>query len=291
MRRVAACAALLCALSQAGCATLKLAVASGAELGNDKITREADLAYGTLKRQRLDVYVPRAPAPPEGRALVVFLHGGSWSSGSKDLYRFVGAALAERGIVAVLPNYRLYPQVRLAGALDDAVHAVAWAEREAARLGADPARVLVMGHSAGAQLAALVAADPAPLVAAGGRPVRAFVGLAGPYDFLPLTDPVLEDYFGPPERYPESQPVRFVSRASAPSFLAQGEDDLEVAPRNAASLAARLAAEGVSVEVRLLPGEGHASLLRHFARPYRGGDPLLDELVRFVTAPPPRRTD
>ena len=291
MRQLAAAAALLYALSLAGCATLKLAVASSAELGNDHYRREAGLAYGTLRRQRLDVYVPNTPPPPEGRALVVFLHGGSWSSGSKDLYRFVGAALAERGIVAVLPNYRLYPQVRLAGALDDAVHAVAWAERAAARYGADPARVLVMGHSAGAQLAALIATDAAPLVAAGGRPVRAFVGLAGPYDFLPLTDPVLEDYFGPPQRYPESQPVHFVSSASAPSFLAQGEDDHEVAPRNAAALAARLAAEGVPVEVRLLPGEGHGSLLRHFARPYRGGDPLLDELVRYVAAPPPRRAD
>ena len=291
MRRLAAAVALLWALALAGCATLKLAAASSAELGNDHFHREADLAYGTVPRQRLDVYVPRAPPPPEGRPLVVFLHGGSWSRGSKDLYRFVGAALAERGIVAVLPNYRLYPQVRLAAALDDAVHAVAWAERAAAGYGADPARVLVMGHSAGAQLAALIAADPTPLAAAGGRPVRAFVGLAGPYDFLPLTDPVLEDYFGPPERYPDSQPVNFVSNASAPSFLAQGEDDREVAPRNAVALAARLAAEGVPVAVRLLPGEGHASLLRHFLRPYRGSDPLLDEVVRYVAAPPPRRAD
>ena len=281
-------ALLLAAASLAGCATTELIVASNAELGNGSYRREANLAYGSERRQRLDVYVPTEAAPAAGRALVVFLYGGRWRWGSKDLYRFVGGALAERGIVAVLPNYRLYPQVRLAGALADAAQAVAWAEHEAPRLGADPARISVMGHSAGAQLAALIATDPGALAAAGARPVRAFVGLAGPYDFLPLSDPELKDYFGPPERYPQSQPVNFVSAASAPSFLAQGEDDRDVRPRNAISLAARLQAAGVPVELRLLKGEGHGSLLKHFVRPYRGADPLFEDIVRYLIAPPPR---
>jgi len=287
MRAAAQGAALLATLLLAGCTTLELGAVNALELGGS-YHRESDLAYGSDPRQRLDVYLPDGPSHGP-RPLVVFVHGGRWSSGSKSQYRFVAAGLAERGIVVVVPDYRLYPEVRMAGAADDVARAVAWAERAAPRYGADPGGVAVMGHSAGAQLAALVATDQRWLAAAGGTPVRAFVGLAGPYDFLPLTDDDLKDYFGPPARYPESQPVNYVDAASAPALLVHGAADTTTRPRNTESFAARLRSSGVPVEVQLLPGEDHTAVLKRFARIYRGGDGVYDAIVRFLSAPPARR--
>ncbi len=288
MRAAVPGAALLASLLLAGCGAAQLAAVNLVELGRSGYRREADVAYGTHPRQRLDVYVPTAPAAAP-RPLVVFIHGGRWSSGSKGEYRFLAAGLAERGVVVVVPNYRLYPEVRMAAAAEDIAHAVAWAEQAAARYGADAGAVAVMGHSAGAQLAALVATDPHWLAAAGGMPVRALVGLAGPYDFLPLTDDDLKDYFGPPERYPESQPVNFVDAASAPALLLHGADDTTAKPRNSVSMAARLRASGVPVELRLLPAEDHTAVLKRFTRFYRGDDPIYGEVLRFLSAPPARR--
>ncbi len=284
MRRVLAALALAPAL--AGCAKLELAVANGAELTNGGYEREAELAYGTDPLQRLDLYRPARAAGDALRTLVVFVHGGRWSSGDKSEYRFVAAGLAERGLVVVVPNYRLYPAVRMDAAAEDVARAVAWAQREAQRYGADPARVVLMGHSAGAQLAALLANDGHWLAAAGARPPRALVGLAGPYDFLPLTDADLIDYFGPPAHYAASQPVNFVSRSSPPAFLVYGLDDSSVKPRNIRSMAERLKAAGVPVDVRLLPGEDHGGVLRHCVRFFRAGDEVYAALVRFLKEPP-----
>jgi acetyl esterase/lipase len=289
MRAATAGVVLLALGLLAGCTALELGAVNALELGRSGYRRDSDLAYGAEPRQRLDVYVPTAAASGP-RPLVVFVHGGRWSYGSKDQYRFLAAGLAERGIVVVVPNYRLYPSVRLATAAGDVARAVAWAEQAAAGYGADPAGVAVMGHSAGAHLAALVATDQHWIAAAGGVPVRALVGLAGPYDFLPLTDDDLRDYFGPPEQYPASQPVNFVDAKSAPALLVHGADDTTTKPRNTESLAAKLRASGVPVEVLMLPGEGHTTLLKRFARLYRDGDGVYDAIVRFLAAPPARRT-
>jgi acetyl esterase/lipase len=284
--RALAALAFLAALPLGGCASFKLALANGADLINRGYRREPDLAYGPGAAQRLDVYVPAGRESGAPRTLIVFVHGGRWSSGSKEQYRFVAAGLAERGFVVVVPNYRLYPEVRMDAAADDVAHAVAWAEAAAAKHGADPARVVLMGHSAGAQLAALVANDPRWLDAAGARPVRALVGFAGPYDFLPLTDADLIDYFGPPSHYAATQPVNFVSRASPPAFLVYGLDDTSVKPRNIRSMAERLRAAGVPVEVRLLPGEDHGSVLKRCARFFRANDTEYAALLRFLLEPP-----
>lgn len=283
LRRILPLSALLLLGACTSAGLLRLA--SSADAINPAVRVRRDIAYGSLPRQRLDLYRPAA-ASARPRSLVVFVHGGSWQWGSKDLYRFVGAGLAERGAVVAVINYRLYPVAHLADSLDDVTAAVATLERDAGRYGADPARVYLMGHSAGAELAALVALDPAHLEAAGAAPVRGFVGLAGPYDFLPLTDPPLRLYFGPPERYPASQPVNVVSARSAPALLVQGRADTTVAPRNAEALAAKLRGADVPVDTLMLDTDDHNTLLRRFARPYRGGDPVLAAIARFVGAAP-----
>ena len=287
MRRLLTLLALAASAHCAGCTSILLDVANGADLANGAYARETDIVYGTDPQQTLDVYRPNAPGATP-LPLVVFVHGGRWNSGSKEEYRFVAAGLASHGCVVVVPNYRLYPAVRMAAAAEDLARAVGYAESHAAALGADSERVVLMGHSAGAQLAALLAYDGGWLKAAGARPVRAFAGFAGPYDFLPLKDQDLIDYFGPPEHYPASQPVNFVDRASPPAFLVQGLADRTVALKNTTSLAEHLKAAGVAAEVRLQPGEDHGGVLKRFARFYRAHDPVYAALIEFITTPPAR---
>jgi acetyl esterase/lipase len=249
--------------------------------------RHADLPYGTDPQQRLDVYVPdQAPAAP--RPIVTFWHGGRWSFGDKSDYRFVGAALAELGYVAVVPNYRHYPQVRMPGFMDDAAHAGQWAAAHAAEFGADSRRLFLMGHSAGAHMAALATLDPR-YFAATGRPAPAIagmIGLSGAYDFLPLMEPDVQDMFGPPPKYPLSQPVNFVHAGAPPMLLIHGLKDETVWPKNSRNLATALRARGVAVTLKLYPHLLHADTVAALSKPARGRAATLADIEQFVRQPP-----
>ena len=250
-----------------------------------------DVAYGTDPAQRLDVYGPAAGGAL--RPVVVFVHGGRWQSGDKAEYRFMARTLLDAGAVAVLPNYRLYPAVRMQAAMQDIGAAVAYVQAHARQWGGDPARVVVMGHSAGAQLTALAALDTRWFAAAGAAPVQGLVGLAGPYDFLPLTDDDLRDYFGPPAHYPASQPINYVSPAAPPAFLVQGTADDSVKPHNTANLTRALKAAGVPVQTFMVSGEGHFDVLKRFVAPWRGSDAIVAALRGFIGTLPaaPRTAD
>ena len=177
----------------------------------------SDIGYGDDPRQRLDVYIPGATTGTT--PTIVFLYGGSWQSGSKDDYLFVGEAFASLGYVTVIPDYRLYPGVRYPAFLEDGAAAVAWVKANAGRLGVQAGPIYLVGHSAGAYIAAMLTLDPRWLSRTGNRvcdTVAATVGLAGPYDFLPLTDPALKDIFGPRASRPQTQPINYVDGAAPP---------------------------------------------------------------------------
>ncbi len=248
------------------------------------------LDYGPGQRHRLDIY---SPSPHPNGALrmapvVVFFYGGGWEEGDRDFYRFVGAALAERGIVTVVPDYRLFPEIRFPGFLEDAAQAVGWVQAEIGDFGGDPGRVFLMGHSAGAYIAAMLALDATWLSgarAASLRPapkLRGVIGLAGPYDFLPLHTEVLRAIFGPPETLWQTQPIEFVSPAAPPMFLAHGARDRIVLPRNSTRLSARLRAAGCIAETRLYPVIGHKLLIAGMARPLRFVAPVLHDSLDFI---------
>jgi len=261
--------------------------------------RHTDIAYGEHPLQRLDVYVPDAVAPDHDsapdrtparpRPLVVFWHGGRWSFGDKADYRFVGAALTELGYVAVLPNYRLYPEVKMAGFMDDAARAGRWASAHAGEFGAAADRLYLMGHSAGAHLAALVTLDSRYFAAAGqaAPAIAGVIGLSGPYDFLPLREADVQDMFGPPQNYPESQPVNFVHAGAPPMLLVHGLQDKTVSPRNSMSLADKLRAHDVPVTLRLYPKLTHADTVAAMSKPARGRAPTLADIDAFLRRPPP----
>ncbi len=127
--------------------------------------RAKDIAYLTPEtpgfsadRHLLDVYAPKKVAGTK-RPVVVFIHGGNWNSGNKNMYTFIGRRLVGHGMVAVIINYRLSPAVQVTDMADDCAHAVQWITQHIGDYGGDPDRIFVMGHSAGAGLAALLATD------------------------------------------------------------------------------------------------------------------------------------
>ena len=247
--------------------------------------RYRNLSYGELPAQRLDVYVPAGKVTMP-RAMVIFWHGGRWTFGDKRDYRFVGAALAAMGCIAVIPNYRHYPHVKLAGFMHDAAQAWVFAAAKACEFGADERRIYLMGHSAGAHLAALLALDARYLAAMTQRPPRAagVIGLSGPYDFLPLAEADVQDMFGPPEKYQESQPIHYVSAAAPPFLLIHGLKDATVRPKNARNLAAALQRMQVPVTLRL-PEVGHAATAAALSSLLRDRLGVRREIAAFIQPP------
>jgi acetyl esterase/lipase len=215
--------------------------------------------------------------------VVIFWYGGGWTSGSKGSYRFVGAALAERGFVTVLPNYRLYPKVKFPAFIDDGVEAIAWVQQHAKEYGGDPHRIVLMGHSAGAHEAAFLAYDRKRLIDAGINAdwIVGLVGLSGPYALEPNSD-VLNTIFAKPHTPAEWQPIRFVSSQSPPSFLAPGEADNTVSIEHAKKLRDALQANHVRVETEFYPGKGHADTIAALSIPARKRLPVLDQATKFM---------
>jgi acetyl esterase/lipase len=243
---------------------------------------EHDLAYGSDPRQRLDLYIPdhlQAKAP-----VILFFYGGSWSSGSKSLYLSLGEGFASKGIIVAIADYRLYPQVRYPAFLDDGAHAFAWVHAHVQAYGGDPARIFVAGHSAGAYIAVMLAADPAYLKKAGADAgwIRGVIGIAGPYNFLPLHDPDLIEIFGGADRR-DTQPITYIDGKRPPMLLAAGTADTTVAPHNTTDLAARLASFGSPVEVKLYPDTGHLGILLSLAPGFRWKTTLRKDIIQFVT--------
>ena len=275
----------LAAAVTAGCSRIAF-MAANVPAAFGAYQRHAHIPYGTEPQHRLDVYVPRA-ASAGSRPLIVFWHGGRWSFGDKADYRFVGAALAELGYVAVLPNYRHYPDVKMPGFMDDAARAGLWAVAHAGEFGADAERLFLMGHSAGGHMAALLALDTRYFAAFAQAPppIAGVIGLSGAYDFLPLREADVQDMFGPPLNYPESQPINFVHADAPPMLLVHGLKDDTVWPKNSRNLASALHAHGVPVTLKLYPQLVHADTVAALSLPARGRAPTLAEIAAFVRQP------
>ncbi|SCX71475.1 alpha/beta hydrolase [Variovorax sp. EL159] len=249
---------------------------------------QGGIAYGKAPRQMLDVYQPLPSTPPArgARPLVVFFFGGTWTNGDRASYKFVGEALASRGAVVVIPDYGLSPVFTYPVFVRDSALAVKWALDNAAQLGADPKQVYMMGHSSGGYNAAMVALDERWLAEVGVSPkqLAGWIGLAGPYDFLPIGDPQAQVAFNWPDTPPDSQPLAHVTPAAPRALLmAAAKDELVYPDRNTGQMAAALRAAGVPVEVQLFDNLSHVTLIGAFARPIQWlGGPVLPPVMGFL---------
>ena len=253
--------------------------------------RRTGISFGPLPRHQLDVYRPSGPVPPQGWPTVLFIYGGTWNRGERADYRFVGEALASEGLFTVIADYRLYPEVRWPDFLYDGALALRWVidrghkEDSPDGLPIDSAKIYVMGHSAGAYNAAMLALDPRWLAPHGLAPTKlaGWIGLAGPYDFLPVTEPDAKPVFFHPNYPAGTQPIELATAGAPRTFLGAARNDPLVNPtRSTVGLGTKLQALGVPTIVQVYDRVDHFTLIGSLARPLRWMAPVLKDVSRFV---------
>lgn len=236
--------------------------------------------------QRLDIWTPNAMPAGGKLPVVIFWYGGGWAKGDRTSYAFAGRALAKAGFLVVIPDYRKVPEVLFPAFLDDGAEAVAWVEDNIARYQGDPARVAVMGHSAGAYQAVMLALDAKRLAAAGADPtiIKAGVGLSGPYDFHPFTSERAIAAFSEWPRPEETQPITFARKDAPPLLLVTSDGDETVRPKNANNLSAKLRTLGAPVDVKNYGPLDHEEIVMALSVPFRDQGPVLADSVAFLKA-------
>ncbi len=239
-----------------------------------------DIAYGENSRQKLDIYVPDKA---KAAGVIVYFYGGSWQYGDRDMYRFVGQAFASRGYITVVPDYRLYPEVHFPTFVEDGAQAVAWVHEHIGEYGGDPEKLFLAGHSAGGYIAVMLTLNESYLSHAGASRgwIKGTAGLAGPYDFLPFTDPNIKEIFSTAEDA-ATQPITYAAAGAPPLLLMTGDQDDEVLPGNATRLAARLKSADVPVTVKIYKGVAHLGIALALADGFRDRAPVLDDIDHFI---------
>ena len=245
------------------------------------IALTSSIAYAERSRHRLDIC---RPSDAIDAPVIIFFYGGAWRSGNKELYRYVAKALARLGYVVVVPDYRIFPEVRYPDFLEDGALVVRWVKGNVARFGGDPEKIFLKGHSAGAHIAAMLSIDGRWLGKVGlrpGRDIAGLIGIAGPYDYMPLHDETLKVIFGGANR-PETQPIFHVSPGAPPSLLITGGRDRLVEPGNSTRLAARLVAAGNTAKVLVYRRVGHYIIIAALAPALRFLVPVLRDVDAFI---------
>lgn len=257
----------------------------GTQLANlpthfDGITVKHDILFDPANAQRMDIYLPADTG--QEHDVIVFFYGGRWSSGSKDDYAFVGSSFAKEGYIVVIPDYRKYPDVRFPAFAQDAAAAVSWVSDNISAYGGNNGQIFVAGHSSGAHIGALIAADPEYLAAYGKtrNTIKGFAGLAGPYAFTP-EEADLKDMFGPPEDYPHMQVPTFIDGKEAPMLLLWGEDDTAVGRFNLEKLQAAIEKKNGRVVTRIYKDIDHVWIVGALSWLGRYKAPVLKDITSF----------
>jgi len=248
---------------------------------SSSFSKAQDVSYGPLSRQVMDIY--KAEMPKLGAPALVFIHGGSWTEGSKDIYKFLAEGFTKDGYDVLVPNYRLYPEVKYPAMIEDTALAVAFAQKQY------PGRPLVlMGHSAGAYNMLMMVLEPSYMKAAGGdlcKGVAGAISLSGPTGFIPLdSEPYITIF---PDRFTkEDAPLNTVKGATPPIFFGHGLDDTTVYPQNSTALAEKITARGGVAEVKTYEGMNHIEAVQFLSRRFDGNASLKADIVRFIDSLP-----
>ncbi len=278
--------AIMACLSSA-CSPVKVLNSLVPENGYELVSA---IAYGVDSRQKLDIYLPKnsktsnAPNLDTLKKVIIFYYGGNWDSGERADYKFAAEALVSQGYIVVVPDYRVYPEVLFPALMADPASAAKWVKTNIKKYNGDADKVFLAGHSAGAHIAVMMAVNAEYLATESLKPIdfAGVIGLAGPYDFLPLTSDRLKKIFGPEAERWKSQPINFVDGKNPPLLLAVGMKDGTVWPHNSINLAKKIKDNNGQVEVIEFANYGHIDMVAKLAKPLRGNGELLKELVAFI---------
>jgi acetyl esterase/lipase len=257
------------------------------------VAYEGGAGFDTVKH-RLDLFVP-APGDRR-RPVIVFVHGGGWVFGDRkmpfDGYGKLGRRLASRGFVTAVISYRLAPGAKHPAQVQDVAAALRWVRDHAAQYGGDPHRMFAMGHSAGAQLVALVGTDPRWLQAQGLEPsdLAGVIAISGPYDVKKLGSslfiggPIVIAAFGRDRAvWADATPATHLRDGHPPPFfLSYADADFPMLRDYARAFARELHQAGVPVTLRELPFQDHFTEIADLGEP---GDVLAAEIEAFIAAP------
>ncbi|MFC3444079.1 alpha/beta hydrolase [Sphingobium rhizovicinum] len=241
------------------------------------------IAYRGGPRRKLDIYAPRNRKAGARLPIIIFFYGGSWASGTRTGYSFVGRALAAQGFLVVIPDYRIGPENVYPDFVTDGADVVRWVIAHGGNYRGSTDRIVLSGHSAGAYIAAMLAVDGRWL-GQSRRAIRGLVGIAGPYDFAPFDVPASKAAFGQWPEAAETQPVTWAGADDPPTLLLIGDKDETVRAHNSEALADRLRSVNVPVEIKRYAGIGHVGMVTAFARPLRFRASVLEDSARFMRA-------
>lgn len=266
-----------------GCTAAGIAVANlPAAFSKNNVVR--DIAYGDEAMQKLDLYVPdrNLKTDADDFPVIIFFYGGRWTEGKKSDYAFVGDALASRGYITVIPDYRKYPKVRFPAFVEDGAKAASWVYENINNYHGDRDLIFISGHSAGAHIAALLVADKSYLADAGqaSSMIKGMTGLAGPYDFTPEEED-LKEIFGPPEQYPQMQATTFIDGSEPPLLLLQGDQDSAVGAFNLEKLARKIRSKNGAVETKIYEDVNHVEIVGAFSWYWRKKAPVIEDVTTF----------
>lgn len=263
-------------LMLSGCSPLEMLNATVSDNGYSSVL---NLPYGNKPRQNLNIHVPKILN--KNRDVVVFFYGGRWQYGSKDEYGFVADALTSKGFITVIADYRLYPQVDWREFVQDGASAYDWVVNNIEQYGGNPDRVFVMGHSAGAHIAAMAAVDESLLPNTIKRPCG-LIGLAGPYDFLPIRDEDVKRIYSTASSLDDTQPINFVNKGDPAMLLLHGVDDEAVKPGNSTRMAAKAKQVGVAAKANIYKGTDHIDILISLSSTFRSYSSALSDTADFI---------
>ncbi len=240
-------------------------------------------SYGDHSRQKLDIYRPLRKK--RGAPILVFFYGGAWRNGHRSYYRPLGWALSHAGYLCVIADYRLFPEVRFPTFNEDAATALSWVQENAARLGGDPDRLGLIGHSAGAHIGATISLDPQYLDAVGvpTSTIKAFAGIAGPYGADLTTFESTSAIFSNARSVDATRPIKLINGQDAPRMLLMhGGRDTTVLQQNSTGLANAIVEAGGEAQAAIYSKLGHIDILFALAPLFRWRAPVWRDLMDFM---------
>lgn len=263
-----------------GCSVLDTVNVLSSDKGSSRIS---GISYGPHARHRLDVYEPDDPAA--AAPVILYFYGGAWARGERSQYEFVGRRFASMGYSVVIPDYRLYPEVTFPAFVRDGARAAGYVIDNMVHLFGERRPLFLAGHSAGAHIAMMLAVDERYLAGEGveRNQLDGVIGLAGPYDFLPIESESLKRIFPDASSRWESQPVNFIDGGVPPVLLVHGDEDKSVWLRNSVNLADRLQGAGNDVTLKIYPGLGHRDVLKPFVSFIGDEAGILRDIDAFIS--------
>lgn len=237
--------------------------------------------FGPEPRHEMHIYPARRDGPAP---VLLYLYGGSWQTGRKEIYGFLGKAFAHRGFTVAVPDYRLFPQARFPDFVEDAALALKWVKDNIAAHGGNPERLHLMGHSAGAHIGALLSYDPHYLEAAGIKSgaIKSFTGVAGPYSFNPLESATVKPVFSHLPDINVARPIKRLGQTAPPTLLLHSAGDRTVPAHNSLHLRNALIERRLPVRHIVYPRVGHKGIIASVAGPLRFMAPVLKDTVKFI---------